>query len=718
MLNNNYLMFGNSIIEKYQGMVGRMNPLSLYFLRTQQSTDVHQHITQNQVQVNNQKIDYQFSLNWYTNHCKKIFQIEQLERTAEEAVKLLLQKEVTSREDVNHLVIKQLEPVIFSAMKGVSSNLLRGRLHKSIRDSQAAQILYQTLTDLKGLSEGTYAAQDTGILIENFRLVAEETIRSISTIKQSKEKYEQQIMKRAIPLTMRMTQANLSFSGQQKEREPVIQRTVITIQKAGEDYREKYNTHFVDRFLKAQEGNQRIEVDRQKLPGGIIYHQKPKMERKFYSADMLKIPGNILYQQGDEASRKEMLDVSVIHTGEKTKTENLKALVRQIKKQLHTEEVHGDSGKIHTGEMPAIDANYNVQAVQIEIEAGDGRRVVRRHVPDFTDKADNKKEREEIQSYLYELSRQAGGFQAAELTMKWLQLIEPESMQAASMQNASMQIANMQIANMQTASVQREGIRAADRMQMQEADIQSAGMLAPGGIMQQAETLSGVRGILHSAEMVPGVGVILQPATIQTEYVDAVNKYAADIQAASMQVAGANTQAADRSPASTNAQAATMQAADMQQAHMQTAHLLLGIENARRFTQQQEAHMQPSPIQGAQVYSDSASTMISAMDLRYKKEQGISKESQDSQDQNENQTFQDDIEFITQTQTKKSVITKEIEGSVMKSGKMENTGKAQVEQMIGEHVEKRMDESVTRISKELYRKLENQLRTERTRRGI
>ncbi len=39
MLNNNYLMFGNSIMQKYGGMISRINPLSLVFLRNEEEEE-------------------------------------------------------------------------------------------------------------------------------------------------------------------------------------------------------------------------------------------------------------------------------------------------------------------------------------------------------------------------------------------------------------------------------------------------------------------------------------------------------------------------------------------------------------------------------------------------------------------------------------------------------------------------------------------------------
>ena len=227
MLNNNYLMFGNSIMQKYGGMISRINPLSLVFLRNEEEEEqppsgpaqitnvrkffyrtnhyLYNNVVNRYVQNYNQIVSVLNSNTLYAdspNFKLDIHPVQlnytaaqttaNMERTVEQVTERLLKEYVRTdhlKEQVTEVVLKQLtEGKAFDSLKILplrTRERIISEITKEVREKilpivhrQTEQtVLTRETTKLLQQSAKTVVAQNAGKMPEP--VIAETTAKMI-----------------------------------------------------------------------------------------------------------------------------------------------------------------------------------------------------------------------------------------------------------------------------------------------------------------------------------------------------------------------------------------------------------------------------------------------------------------------------------------------------------------------------------------------------------
>ena len=204
------------------------------------------------------------------------------EKEIRETVQTVYQKK---EQTITQILAQQLEPYAARNAKGISRALIRQQLVQSIRNqglvTKISEMLWQPAPNEKQMQEEK---------LENMiSSVAEQT----EQIRNSRKKYDRQIYQRLRPLPLRP--AALSFfkpevSGDAAPKTEIIQKHLVKVVKEEHTRGVKYDTCFIDRFLKEVREQKTVTVDRRKLPAGIIYYERPDKNVRFESKDALILP--------------------------------------------------------------------------------------------------------------------------------------------------------------------------------------------------------------------------------------------------------------------------------------------------------------------------------------------------------------------------------------------------------------------------------------------
>lgn len=167
-----------------------------------------------------------------------------------------------------------------------------------------------------------------------------------------KERFQTQVMGRIAPLPVRPV--SYVFPKEKPEEQEVnnenketaiLQKVNYVIRKeTAAEY--KYYTHILEKFLKKDEDAQVLSIDKRELPAGIIWHQKPKETVRFERKEILQVPMSLVYD-------------------------------RPVEKENTVEHVNQTI-------QPVLVQAQTVKAAYNEFSDYQTRQLVRRNVPDFT----------------------------------------------------------------------------------------------------------------------------------------------------------------------------------------------------------------------------------------------------------------------------------------------------------------------------------------------
>ncbi|MBQ7840684.1 MAG: hypothetical protein IJ390_09425 [Lachnospiraceae bacterium] len=503
----------------------------------------------------------------------------------------------------------------------------------------------------------------------------------------AKERFQAQVMGRLNPLPVRPVTLIFPKEEMNTENAPaVLQKVNYVIQKEQQaEY--KYYTHFLEKFLNNQETQKAAEPDRSELPAGIIWHKKPKESISFERRDILQVPMELVYEKPHREAATEGMKTAV-------ETESVKAAVGT--KTAKTSGMKAES--LMDSEKSSASHYYDDTGYQT-------RRLVRRELPEFTGSVS-----QNVKAFY-------GETPSAQILYDWkmgsLELVLPKAADSAertavlermigsaaaesgvTAENSVLRAANFALVDSAAADAKRESKGAvqnpasAMRQSLQKVDISafSQGPLS-----------------LEHTVLIPAQLVNLGEGTAEH------NVYGAP---AGQRVTGQTmTGPGNAGPSPIGQTPAVWTSADRTTAGYPTAGLP-AVSGARR--------------RAAQALD------ISPMALLYKQEQAQD-DLQKAPEANETEETARDIVFEKKTvsrQTEKNEFVVEHTGSdavnipgtpiTGSAGGSSHTlvSRAEVDGIISEKVSRHVDENLAKISRQVYRDIERQLKKERERRGL
>lgn len=151
MLNNNYLTFGNSILQKYCGMTSRINPLALVFLRKEEEEEAPQESPATILNVQNyhyrtNRYIYNHIVNRYVQNYNQIVSVLQANSIYAESPNFKMDIHPVQ---MNHTSIQTTEEME-SVVKQVTEQLLKEYVRVDQIQEKTTEVLIKKLTE--GLS--------------------------------------------------------------------------------------------------------------------------------------------------------------------------------------------------------------------------------------------------------------------------------------------------------------------------------------------------------------------------------------------------------------------------------------------------------------------------------------------------------------------------------------------------------------------------------------
>ena len=580
----------------------------------------------------------------------------------------------------------------------------------------------------------------------------------------AKEKFQTQVMGRIAPLPVRPVsyvfpkekadeqeiRQEVRQEIKQETNNAVIQQKVNYVMKKETAAEYKYYTHILEKFLHKDEKNQTQMPDRRQMPAGIIWHEKPKANVTFERREILQVPMHLVYdkqqvpQTVNEQNGEQQTGVNTQTTAEKQVT---------VEKQM----VAGKPVTVEKTQSfvssPVSHTEYNEY---IDYQT---RQIIRKAVPDFTNTTkqitiwQNGSSQPALQSaaeafsYTWKngmlelvLPRQNAAMPEESGTALLQQMVmKPEVYRERIMSPANLHyMQNVQIAadnspvpqgslaaTGQYAAIQmpipvmEQGMQGttAVQLQMPAQGTTSAPMITSAQVQASAQGQGSVPhpyGAQQSQAAHPGMPTVAQVAPVAGQSHSAVGFIMPE--AFSMPGAVPQTPAA----AGGNPQGQGLQSS---QTAAQISQMTTQISQVA--TQISAAAVQ-SAIQNVQ-------PQVAPVSLVYKSENGQNtKQQQEIKKIEEKTEFLEDIVFekkivskdtkykyntIHETQEQTQQIDQISAGSPVFNGSSV-VSRAEVDGIVSESVSRHVDENISRISKQVYKDIERQLKKERERRGL
>lgn len=298
---------------------------------------------------------------------------KQTSNVVEKQTKIIVEKQNKNRREiVNNILVRLIEPYIMAMSPGTSRSVIRQEILKECRKDETVGVLIQELEyAAKTVENRTNTVRIREMIMSLVQRIAEHT----DTCRKGKEKYERQIVSRLTPLPVRPVSLEFRKEQPDKEKEadgqmsakqenPILQQKVVQILKKEQTTENKYYTHFIEQFIKKNKEQRETEIDKSSLPGGIIYHQKPKETVHFISRDVIRLPLEVLARSRNDSVREQMV-----------KEDEIAGRVsNNIKNEIKNEIV------IKTVEETVHKIENQITEYQEQAE----RRVIHRQIPQFT----------------------------------------------------------------------------------------------------------------------------------------------------------------------------------------------------------------------------------------------------------------------------------------------------------------------------------------------
>lgn len=310
---------------------------------------------------------------------------KQTSNVVEKQTKIIVEKQNKNRREiVNNILVSLIEPYIMAMAPGTSRSVIRQEILKECRKDETVGVLIQELDYAAKTAENrTNTVRIREMIMSLVQRIAEHT----DTCRKGKEKYERQIVSRLTPLPVRPV--SLEFRKEQtdeakeeggqkpaKQENPILQQKVVQILKKEQTTENKYYTHFIEQFIKKNKEQRETEIDRSSLPGGIIYHQKPKETVHFINRDVIRLPLEVLDRSRNDSVREQMVkeNEAAGRVSKEIKSEIRNEVKNEIKNEINNEIV------INTAEETVHKIENQITGYQEQAE----RRVIHRQIPQFT----------------------------------------------------------------------------------------------------------------------------------------------------------------------------------------------------------------------------------------------------------------------------------------------------------------------------------------------
>ncbi len=310
---------------------------------------------------------------------------KQTSNVVEKQTKIIVEKQNKNRREiVNNILVRLIEPYIMAMSPGTSRSVIRQEILKECRKDETVGVLIQELDyAAKTVENRTNTVRIREMIMSLVQRIAEHT----DTCRKGKEKYERQIVSRLTPLPVRPV--SLEFRKEQtdeakeeggqkpaKQENPILQQKVVQILKKEQTTENKYYTHFIEQFIKKNKEQRETEIDRSSLPGGIIYHQKPKETVHFINRDVIRLPLEVLDRSRNDSVREQMVkeNEAAGRVSKEIKSEIRNEVKNEIKNEINNEIV------INTAEETVHKIENQITEYQEQAE----RRVIHRQIPQFT----------------------------------------------------------------------------------------------------------------------------------------------------------------------------------------------------------------------------------------------------------------------------------------------------------------------------------------------
>lgn len=481
-----------------------------------------------------------------------------------------------------------------------------------------------------------------------------------------KERFQTQVMGRISPLPVRPTALFFPKEKQTETEDTVIDNKEKTdagiiqkinyVMKKETSAEHKYYTHLLERFLQKDETVRTQEIDRSRQPAGIIWHQKPKENVRFERREVLLVPMNLVHDTAADTVSTDANKDTVGTGTAKQSTAGTNIVNTKVSNQYNVNEL-----SVYTN----VYGDYRT------------RQLVRRTVPDFT----------KTQNLISVFETAGNGNRdnsTSQVTYTWknemLELVLPKASMVTDSEDGIVNFGSTNTKLNNTGSVNTSAALLQKLVivpQKEQISAYSAGSAAMPHAAAYAASNQVANNQIHHAQFAPVVGP--NAHSVGFTLPDA---YSAPGPAPIAPAVSAQSTAANRA-----------------------------------------------------VHGNPASTApISPVSLVYKQENDSN-----SQQQQEIKKIEEKTEFLEDIVFEKKVITKDTKYTYHTGNEAEQdtqmisqmpggingpsagsttVSRAEVDNIVSESVSRQMDLNIPRISKQVYKDIERQLKKERERRGI
>lgn len=327
---------------------------------------------------------------------------KETERTIEKQERVFTEREIEHRSEkpaeqqvevIRDILIREIEPCVMAMSPGTSRSVIRQEIREVCRKERAVEVLLEELSQVAASENIRISTETNTVRIrEILHSLIQKITKHTDTCRRGKERFEKQVFQRLMPLPVRSFPTQpVSFEFRREETEnSIIQQKIVQIVNKEQTFESKFYTHLYDQFIKKAKAQKESDVDRSALPGGIIYHRKPKEKVFFRTRDVIQMPLEML-KQYPMIPAQEQVEQSA---GTRQITDEIiKRVTDEIEKRVSVETARKVNREIVKSVNREIEQKISNEIERYSVDWKEPvlRRVIHKSLPEFTISVDSDK---------------------------------------------------------------------------------------------------------------------------------------------------------------------------------------------------------------------------------------------------------------------------------------------------------------------------------------
>ena len=327
---------------------------------------------------------------------------KETERTIEKQERVFTEREIEHRSEkpaeqqvevIRDILIREIEPCVMAMSPGTSRSVIRQEIREVCRKERAVEVLLEELSQVAASENIRISTETNTVRIrEILHSLIQKITKHTDTCRRGKERFEKQVFQRLMPLPVRSFPTQpVSFEFRREETEnSIIQQKIVQIVNKEQTFESKFYTHLYDQFIKKTKAQKESDVDRSALPGGIIYHRKPKEKVFFRTRDVIQMPLEMLKQYPMIPAQEQ------VEQSEGTRQitdEIIKRVTDEIEKRVSVEAARKVNLEIVKSVNREIEQKISNEIERYSVDWKEPvlRRVIHKSLPEFTISVDSDK---------------------------------------------------------------------------------------------------------------------------------------------------------------------------------------------------------------------------------------------------------------------------------------------------------------------------------------